>query len=162
MVLKKSRASNSVGKSTSSSSSPWYLWCSRWYFLNEMAHGTPIGKLTSRENMRLCTGRAWPKAKLWEISWIAKRSAWLMTPPMVYAAKNRTGHETPRSRYVKVNWIKINKSTWYLKFGSYPINFLICGYLAENKPKHKRYLKSFKTHHWLYMKSKWLPFDNQL
>lgn len=66
---------------------------------------------------------------------------------MVYVVKNRIGYEILRSRYVKVNWIKINKSIWYLKFGLYFINFLICGYLVENKLKYKRYFKRFKIYY---------------
>lgn len=131
MVLKKSRVLNFVGKLIFSFLFFWYLWCLRWYFLNEMVYGILIGKLISRENMRLCIGRAWLKVKLWEILWIVKRSVWLMILLMVYVVKNRIGYEILRSRYVKVNWIKINKSIWYLKFGLYFINFLICGYLVK-------------------------------
>lgn len=35
--------------------------------------GMPMGRLAKNPNSLLCNGRAWPKAKLCEISWIARK-----------------------------------------------------------------------------------------
>jgi hypothetical protein len=51
-----------------------------WYFLNIMANGTPIGKLAKIANSLFAlTPR---NARLWVISWTARKVFWFAVPPM--------------------------------------------------------------------------------
>lgn len=50
------------------------LWCSRWYFLKLIVIGSPIGRFAKNPNSLFAIGLAWPKAKLWDISCIARNS----------------------------------------------------------------------------------------
>lgn len=74
-------ASKRVGRSVSSPSTPRDLWCVRWYGLKEAEYGIPIGKLAKIANALFKF--AFLKAKLWEISWMARKRFWFAVAPMM-------------------------------------------------------------------------------
>lgn len=48
--------------------------------LNEALYGTPIGKFAKMAKRRLASGLR--KARLWEISWIARKRFWFDVAPI--------------------------------------------------------------------------------
>lgn len=63
--------------------------------------------------------------------YLPSMSEWLMTPPMQYEANIRIGQEKSFTHMTTKTWRAIIPRTVHLKFGSWPNNFLIWGYLAE-------------------------------
>lgn len=78
-------ASRAVGRSASRPSTPRDLWCVRWYGLNEALYGIPIGRFAKMAIIRFALGDL--KAKLWDISCIARKRFWFAVAPMIYAVR---------------------------------------------------------------------------
>lgn len=57
------------------------LWCVKWYGRKEAEYGMPIGRLAKMASIRLANGER--KARLWEISWIARKQFWLHVAPIM-------------------------------------------------------------------------------
>jgi hypothetical protein len=54
-------------------------------------YGKPIGRLANMANRRFANGDL--KARLCDISWMARKRFWFAVAPMTYAV-NRKGHES--------------------------------------------------------------------
>lgn len=57
------------------------LECSGWLTLNEALYGIPIGRLANTAKTLLARGER--KARLCEISWIARKRFWFAVAPMI-------------------------------------------------------------------------------
>lgn len=92
----------------------------RWHTRNAALYGIPIGKLAIIANTLLAMGDL--KARLCEISWMAKNRFWLAVAPITYAV-TRKGHESIevlRRRYAQVICRQTTPRTTYFVRGSGP------------------------------------------
>lgn len=58
---------------------------------------------------------------------------WLITPPKQYPTKNIAGQDLSFITNSMTNWMRTINVTTHLKLGSYPNNFLICGYFSAKE-----------------------------
>lgn len=140
-------ASRAVGRSVSRPATPNDLWWVRWYgyrqkkvlarnipntlwpdgeklTLKEALYGIPIGRLANMASRRFANAER--KARLWEISWMARKRFWLAVAPIAYAVR-RNFHENTgvsRSRYAHAIWRETTARTTYLVRGSGPHNLV--------------------------------------
>lgn len=77
-------------------------------------------------NNRLANGAL--KARLWEISWIARKRFWFAVAPMMYAVrkKGRENIGVFRRAIAQHNWTAMTAITQYLVHGSGPQSFITC------------------------------------
>lgn len=80
----------------------------------------PIGRFAKTAKSRFACGDR--KAKLCDISWIARKRFWLAVAPTTYAVRKK-GHDSTgvlRRRYAQVTCIDTTSRTTYLVSGSGP------------------------------------------
>lgn len=97
----------------------------RWYGLKDAEYGIPIGKLAKMASMRLANGLL--KAKLCEISWMARKQFWFAVAPMMYAVKKNGQLKklVSRRRYAQRIWRPTTPAQMYFVSGSGPQSLVI-------------------------------------
>lgn len=91
-----------------------------WLTLKAALYGTPIGRLAKTANNLLARGDL--KARLWEISWMARKRFWFAVAPIMYAVR-RNGIDTidvSRKAEAQNNCSATTRITQYLVKGSGP------------------------------------------
>lgn len=88
--------------------------------LNDALYGIPIGRFANTAKTLFASG--FLKARLCEISWMARNRFWFAVAPMTYAVRKK-GHErkgVSRRRYAHSTWSATTPVTTYLVRGSGP------------------------------------------
>lgn len=86
----------------------------------------PIGRFAKTAKTLFANGDR--KARLCEISWMARKRFWLAVAPMTYAVRKK-GHDTTgvlRRAYAHRTWMDTTSRTTYLVRGSGPQSFVTC------------------------------------
>jgi hypothetical protein len=92
--------------------------------LKEALYGIPIGRFANTAKALFIAGLL--KAKLCEISWIARNKFWLAVAPTTYAVR-KNFHESNGvfcRRYAHRTWIETTRATTYFVRGSGPQSFV--------------------------------------
>ena len=73
------------------------------------------------------------KARLCEISWMARKRFWLQVAPITYAVrrKRQESIEVSRRRYAQQIWRETTPRTTYLVRGSGPQSLVTCFFIRE-------------------------------
>lgn len=87
-----------------------------------------MGMLAKMARRRFPIGER--KARLCEISWMARKRFWLLVAPITYAVrrKRHESMEVSRRRYAQQTWSETTPSTTYLVKGSGPQSLVTCFY----------------------------------
>lgn len=99
--------------------------------LNDALYGIPMGRLANTAKILFASGLL--KARLCEISWIARKRFWFAVAPITYAVRN-VGHDRngwSRRRYAQRTCRETTNATTYLVRGSGPQSFVTCECLAN-------------------------------
>jgi hypothetical protein len=92
--------------------------------LKEALYGMPIGRFANTANTRFARGLR--KARLCDISWMARKRFWFAVAPIIYAVR-KNGHDimgVSRRRYAHKICRETTKATTYLVSGSGPQSFV--------------------------------------
>lgn len=114
----------------------------------------PMGKLAKMASSRFAMGDL--KARLWDISWIARKRFWLAVAPNTYAtAQNfRDQKGVFRSRCASVTWRATTPRTTYFVKGSGPQSLVTCcSKLSQSMVQKKNTLNSM-TNLWMRLNNR--------
>jgi hypothetical protein len=92
--------------------------------LKDALYGRPIGRLAKMASSRLANGER--KARLWDISWIARKRFWFAVAPKTYAVAQNFHDQNGVSRraYASAIWSETTSRTVYLVINSGPHSFV--------------------------------------